>query len=272
MFFSPKPQLNDPELGEFIASRQCPMTPRMTVGVLMFIAGAIFGIYIVISTVNHQGPPWWVSVIGGLALLGGVQLIIANWNRQQWLHIYEKGIARVTSRPTRYALKYDQFISVSYMATRHYYNGIYTGTVVRLTMTPDPALGLTPFKYSGKLKTKRTGLNSAEPNDPLDGAHRAASTYICRRLIERLERGEEIRWTPRLVLRRDGMLIDGELLPCERFNELTLQAGRLRYKKPGKWFAKDLASAGAENFVAGWLVLCTLASGPLEEVDEPANA
>src|SRR5689334_21101019 len=102
MLLSPKPLEDDPVLGRYLFKRKCPLTPRMTLGLILFIVGLGLVGFDLLSLYTGAGQSnLVVTVSGALVTLAAFQLIIANWSRQQWLHFHQRGIARVTNRPTR---------------------------------------------------------------------------------------------------------------------------------------------------------------------------
>lgn len=255
---------DDPQLGPFLFERKCPKTAVMVVGLILTAFGFTF---LMVEAINVNGGQAWGSVVGmpvlvlaGIALPAGIVLIAISWKDQKVLRFHQRGIVRVSKRRSQ-PLPYEQIVAVQYQAVRMHHHGIYTGTNLKMELTPAPETNYTPFKFSGKLKEKRKGflIGKVVQTDELEAIHAALSERIAAEMLARIANGESVQWTKRTVLRSDGLVIGTELLPRENFGELQLKDGRLTRKRPGKWLSEVVSIGSEPNFLAGWIALCKLA-------------
>lgn len=93
------------------------------------------------------------------------------------------------------ALRYDDIVSFSHKATRQYYNGIPTGTEVRLVLNPRPQRG-SQIKF-----TKHTFKGDPKLEELRD----ALAQHVADRLYRELPAGARVQWTPHAELSREGL-------------------------------------------------------------------
>lgn len=161
-------------------------------------------------------------------------------------------------------LRYPDMGSFQYGATRHYHNGVYTGTHLSLQFCP-LAAGQPTIKYN---------TTTRGDDEDLDELRNFISRAIASRMAEQFNAGQPVAWTANLQFlpegiryRPDGFLgkKEAQLLPYDNYGGYDLQQGvfYLFAKGNPKYIATEQASA--DNFYPGLFLLLLLLHQPAEE-------
>jgi hypothetical protein len=170
-------------------------------------------------------------------------------------------------------LRYTDVGSFQYGATRHYHNGVYTGTHLSLQFRPiSPDRGPT-IKY---------GTTTRGDDDDLDGLRDFISRAIAARMLEQFNAGEPVQWTANLEFLPEGIRYrpegflgrkEAKLLPFADYGGYNMNQGVLFLFARGnsKYVVSEQASA--DNFFPGLFLLLLLLHQPAEETEEqPAES
>ncbi|HZW06741.1 MAG TPA: hypothetical protein VFF65_06430, partial [Phycisphaerales bacterium] len=256
---------NDPELGPLLFERSRPSHLYMTLSVAMGATGAVAVGVAVNNTLSLSPnsvpvPVAWAAA--GVLLAGTVACAIMAYRRKMILRFHQSGVAR---RPLGDGgpverVPYHAITGIALQTVRHHSHGIYSHTALTLVIRSDPALRLSDFKYSGRLKEKRKGFLklSAESTDELEPIHAAVSERLATLMLDRVRAGEVVAWTEKLALSADGLHAKDQLYPFAEIKEATVVEGSMKVVAKGKFFAAATAATGEMNFLAGWMVFSTL--------------
>lgn len=113
-----------------------------------------------------------------------------TWTRSR-IRYYEQGFEkRAWGKESEF--RDDEIDSISYQVIRHYYNGIYTGTSVQMTLMAGPR----------KLRINRSNAGL----ELLDDIRTRLSERIAERLEKRLETEQEVPWVNRVMLSKTHVI------------------------------------------------------------------
>lgn len=166
-------------------------------------------------------------------------------------------------------LRYADVAAFTYGATRQYYNGAYTGTILHLRFDPKPG--------AGQKITYGTTVHGDDAD--LDNLRDFIARVIAAQMLQRLQAGEEVPWTDNLWFcpegfryRPAGMLArkPAEFLRYENYAGWNMNEGHFFLFEREKKNAVMSEAASARNFFPGFMVLLQLlhSDAPAEE---PAN-
>ena len=206
--------------------------------------------------------------IGGAALgLLGIGLIcLAIHQATSEFRCQEWGVTHSTMFG-RKRLMYRDVASFTYLATRHYTNGAYTGTNISLKFVPRPGCG-SPISHNAHIHGD---------DGELDNLRDAISRIIASQMHVRLATGEEVAWTKNLGFRSEGLVYrpagfvtrgQPMLLPYENYAGYNLNEGYFFLFEKGKEKPVLSESVGEENFFPGFYLLLNLAHASAEETAE----
>ncbi len=212
------PSVVDPELGERLTSRGLGVVWRLIHAVLGVVLG-LFGWGIAsaaISSLKQSGTPQFS--VGGV-VLGVLVALLVVW--LAWLsiraalstfHFHEFGATRNVLGFTTRRVRYDQAETLDYQVTRHYLNGIYTGTSADICITPLAIAGKRGKRIACNVKHRekpdgvlsRTFLSkNFKGEDELDAIKNIIALAIAQRWIAQGEFREE--WCNKMVLTPRGL-------------------------------------------------------------------
>ena len=190
----------------------------------------------------------------GMAV-GGILLLLAGvflWTKVCRRH--EHGLSMSTVFGHREIL-YADVASMSYSAVQHYHNGIYTGT--RYMLVAKPAAGK-PITFLA---------HSRADSDDIDNLREDLARRIAGKLYARLAHEQEVPWTPRVALSREGIRFEkqkfvgrGEVMAV-RFAEhpqIEIKGGTLYLSAPGHKGNLLRISCMSQNFYPGFILFQAL--------------
>ncbi|MEM7454344.1 MAG: hypothetical protein AAF456_08305 [Planctomycetota bacterium] len=209
------------------------------------IAGILIGI----------GEPWLIP--GGLIL--AALFAISAWSGSRSVfRCHERGVYKRSLLGER-ELRYDELTSFSYGATRHYHNGVYTGTHLTLKFIPPTDSGRKSLFYSTTTKH-----GDAE----LDNMRDHISGVIASKMAEMLTNNQPVQWTKNLRFAPDGIEYrpagflgrkDAVLLPFDQIHGFDIQQGFFMIWEHGKKKPVISEAISEDNFFPGYFVLLSLA-------------
>jgi hypothetical protein len=211
------------------------------VAFFVFLGGSalvfLYGIYDAYLAFQAHGPallddkltiPVIVAIIlFGLGLLGGWSAY-ANWNKG--VAVYERGFVYRDRKGFR-TWRWDEVASITSAVTRHYTNGIYTGTTHVYTL----------LKRSGE----RLVLNDVFVK--VDQLAAAVEQNVFPLLYEQLaggyNAGQVLTFGP-VAVGKSGIVIGKKTYPWTEVQQVSIHQGVLRVsKKGGGWFSGASAMA-----------------------------
>jgi hypothetical protein len=152
----------------------------------------------------------------------------ANWSRA--VAVYENGFA-YHDRNGLQIWRWDEIVSLTSAITRHYINGIYTGTTHRYTAVNSQGRRL--ILSNSISKVEELGKTIDENITPRLYAQ-AAGQY---------NNGQTIEFGP-VTISKTGMDIGKKTYPWEEIKEVSIRQGVLKIsRKNGGWFSKAGVSA-----------------------------
>jgi hypothetical protein len=163
-------------------------------------------------------------VLAGLAALalGGWLLFSTarNWNTAAAL--YEHGLALNDHTGLR-QIRWDAVDGVWQSVTKHYTNGIYTGTTYLYTVQTNDGQKL---KFDNKFaKIEELGL----------AIQKQVSNALFPRYVERLNNGQRLTFGP-LAIDLQGIYSGSKSLRWSEIKAVKIQSGNISIKKEGGWF------------------------------------
>ena len=168
-------------------------------------------------------------VLFALGVLAGVGAYV-SWNRA--LAIYEKGLA-VRDRKGIESWRWEEIASLRAAVTRHYTNGIYTGTTHVYTLLNSQGKRLVLNDVF--IKIEEVAKTIEQNIFPLLYGH-AADDY---------NGGQTLTFGP-VAVSKGGILIGKRTYPWKDVKEVSIHQGILKVsKKDGGWFSGASASASS---------------------------
>ena len=208
---------------------------------ILFLVGALlvflFGIYDTYEAVQQHGtamiddklpvPMGIAFILFAIALLLGWNTF-ANWRKG--VVVYERGFA-YNDRKGVQVWRWDDVISMTSAITRHYTNGIYTGTTHVYTLFNRQKKRLVLSDSIGKVE--ELAKNIDENIFPL--LYSLAS--------DQYNTGQTVLFGP-VAISKMGIVIGKKTYPWTELKEASIQKGTLKVsKKDGGWFSGATASA-----------------------------
>lgn len=211
------------------------------VAFIIFLGGSIlvflYGLYVAYAAYQKHGPalivdklavPVVIAIIMLLLGLAAGRYALGNWNRG--VGVYELGFA-IRDRKGIRIWRWEEVISLTSAVTRHYTNGIFTGTthVYRLFNRQNQRLVL------NDIYTKVEELAKAIQ----DGIF----PILYDRAAQQYNAGQILAFGP-VVISKDGIQIGKKTYPWTEVQQVSIHRGILKVsKKGGGWFSGASASA-----------------------------
>jgi hypothetical protein len=173
--------------------------------------------------------------------------------------VYQSGLRGEKS------LRYADVASFSYGATRHYYNGAYTGTSLNMNFQPLAQVDCKPVKYSTTVKNA---------DEALDDLRDHISRVIAGRMSNELAQDGSVRWTSNLTFHQNGIQYtpsgfigrkEPVLLPWDQFQGVDIQDGVFHLFEKNKPKSVMQENVSQANFFPGYYLLALLCSDDAEE-------
>jgi hypothetical protein len=166
---------------------------------------------------------FWPLGAAALALALGAWLIFDYWrNRGLAAALYEQGLA-YHDRNGLKQVRWDQVDAVWQAITKHYRNGVYTGTTHLYTIQ---AQGGDRIVLDDKL-TKVEELGSAIQQN--------VASALFPRYVNAITQGQRVTFGP-LAIDREGIYSGNKSLTWNEIKAIKLDKGNISIKKEGGWF------------------------------------
>jgi hypothetical protein len=188
-------------LGRLLFSRQAVTERQVANAELFAIVGAVVGLGLLVYGVFDK----WQSERGRAAVIFGPLLVVITvliwwsvWRRSGWVfHCYTNGVCKSTDHGTA-TLMYSDVGAFTFSGVRHFINGGYAGTSVKLLFEPLAGVGGEPISYEGEFR-----FNDVE----LDKLRDFISKKIAIHMLGRLRQGQPVKWTGQLAFTAEGLAI-----------------------------------------------------------------
>lgn len=159
----------------------------------------------------------WDQVLLSLGGFWGVAALFVYPTFDRLL-VYEEGITE-RSFFHSHTLRYSEIMSFRFRMTRNYSGLFYAGASVSMRFTTGRR-ALEDIQYSQNLRVFDADL---------DGLCEHVARMMARQLLERLERGDMVRWGPTAMFTKDGLLIQNAKLRLPATERRILYDEKLRF-------------------------------------------
>jgi hypothetical protein len=177
---------------------------------------------------------WPFVIMGGIGLLIGIGLAInafVNWKKG--VVVYEKGLAYYALKGGLKTWKWEDIDKLFSSITKHYTNGIYTGTTYIYTLQ----------KNDGEKLVLNNSLTKIEQLGNTVTQNAAPIQY--ERLIAAIKARQTVTLGP-ISISSDALGIGKKTYPWGEIEKFTIQSGYVNIKKKGGgWFSGASAAASA---------------------------
>jgi hypothetical protein len=195
----------------------------------------------------------WVTglvllVAGPLCGLGSYGCLKSNFRCHEW-GVYQAGMTGEKR------LMYNEVASFSYSATRHYHNGVYTGTQLQLNFQPMPGAKSGPITYGTQVTNEDADLEQLR-----DFVARVVSTRMASELAE----GRPVQWTKNMIFMPEGIQYtpsgffgkgQTQFLPHENYGGWNMDQGVFYLFERGKPKSVMSENVSEANFYPGFFLL-----------------
>lgn len=176
-----------------------------------------------VSRVDNAVIPW--LCIGAIAFAIGAAIVYNTWrNWKLAAALYEHGVAYRKQGPVE-QFRWDDIDAVWQAVTKHYYNGVYTGTT---------------HIYTVQLRDGRKAVINDSFGKDIETLGRALQYHTAERLLPRywqaLQNGQKVTFGP-LALDRDKLYAGKKELPWGEIKAIKIEKGNISVKKDKGWFA-----------------------------------
>jgi hypothetical protein len=183
----------------------------------------MFGALADTSSRSSRDSSWFVAVIG-LGMVGFGVYLLFNWwkNRGAYVQVYSGGLARIQGAKVQ-EVRWDDIRAVWQSITKHYRNGVYTGTTYLYTvMTND--------------NRKVTFGNEFKGVEQLGQLIQTESTNrLFPRMIAAYNGGQPVPFGD-FTISKEGISHKNKNLSWAEIEGAQINNGYVTFKKQGKWF------------------------------------
>jgi hypothetical protein len=184
----PKREGPSPGLGRVLFERKSTRSTIIIVGACsVLLALTWIGVGIVAAVKRNLDAALWA---GGLFVVGSLFQLGYSYCKRAYFRCHENGVSQ-RGLLSENKLRYDEIATFTYQATRHFHNGVYTGTHVSLHFFPTKASGDKPIKYNSTIQNA---------DDALDRLRSHISGVMALVLYKAYQAGTPIVWTSNLRL------------------------------------------------------------------------
>jgi len=192
---------------------------------------AIYGIYDTYAQVSKYGPVMlWKTIVppliiaGFLFLLGLLSAVNAyqNWNRAAVL--YDKGLAYTDNKGLQ-TWNWPEVEWLYVAITKHYTNGIYTGTTYVYTLQKTDGSRLSLDNKFKKVEVLGAFIN------------KSVTPFQYDRLVQRLRSGQTVILGP-VAISKENIIMNKKTYPWSDVDSVAIRNGYVSIKKKnGEWFS-----------------------------------
>ena len=268
-----RPKRDDDHIGDGLGRilfQRDNSTSRGTLGcsgLVVFLIAALgawimFECLFLLKVVDEAG------VFMGATLAFGIPAIwsVLYMFRRKVFRCHTRGVCMLTRREKR--LMYEDIGSFTYGATRHYYNGVYTGTVFNLRFEPRSEQAGDRITYTATIKNA---------DGELDNLRDHISQVLAFKMLKRLQDGREVKWAG-ATFQQDGLELpstkmfgrgEPRHLPYGEIAGTNMEDGHFYLFATGEKKSVFGTPVSAKNFFPGLILLQLILNPPQPEVTEP---
>jgi hypothetical protein len=278
-----RPETDEPPhdggLGRIIFERK----PSRNAG----IALSVFGVLLLMASaglgIGYLGNPKAVDaevlLIGALITLGlALLFFFITWYVLRYrFRCQAFGVSLRTIFGEK-SLRFPEVEVFTYSATRHFHNGVYTGTHLSMSFLPFKEAKKPKIVYSTQVKNVDSSLD--EMRDQIAG-------ILAGRLLAAVRAGQTVEWTPNLTLEPDGLRYRpagllgrkaAEFLPYSLISSQNMHQGTYQIYQRGKPKPIVTEASSARHFFPGYFAFLNLLedhpeipTAPVEVSSEEVN-
>jgi len=229
-----------PEIYQSASAYQLGLQPdavyRVTTGAKRITAGIVlllFGVLLLIaSTSLFSESASSDNTAGGLlTALCGVGLIVwalycflyATIYKSWGVYVFEQGFLYKKGNQAPQPFRWDQIEAVWYQVTRHYTNGVYTGTTHRYKVRRRDSYEIVLNDRIAKVGQLGETINNQ------------VTKTLLPQVVAAYNAGQTITFGPLSVNRQGLVNIAGKLLPWSEITGIDIQRGYIAVRQAGKW-------------------------------------
>lgn len=218
------------QLGTFIAEYRPRLSNRSVLGCGIMLVGGVVLFFVVQS--QPDAPFWGAYLAFGFCALVGLAIVGSFLiNLRLRVYVWASGFIRAKGHQL-YVRRWDHISSIRQNITRHYTNGVYTGTTHVYTL----------------LATDGTSVTFREPLGDIDHLGTTLVREITRvqlpKAIAAYNAGERLQFGG-ITVSKEGIGNGKETLPWSQVKDIQVNKGYVSVKKEGKWLNWSSAPVAA---------------------------
>ena len=263
---------NGEGLGRVIFERKSRSSTIVVLALGTF-ALVLLGLGLFVAGLNDRKNGDSIGLIaGGLgALLGALACLLGIIHcRRAVFRCHQYGLVKRGLAGER-KVRYEHVEAFTYHATRHFHNGVYTGTIFMLDFEPNADHKSQRIKYNVTLRQADEELNNLRDQ---------VSSIIGVRMRQQVEAGREVKWTPALAFHGDSLIYTPVgfisrkapvAFPLAEIELYKMDQGQCQLFRKGQKKSVINESMHARNFFPGFHCMLTLISAkasPETEVED----
>lgn len=202
---------------------------RVIAGIFYFICGIVLGgiglIGMSQQTDSSDTPIMiFLVVLGIAAIIAGIYTLLYGTIYKNWhVYVFEQGFLFKKGNEAPQPFRWDQIEAVWYHVTRHYRNGIYTGTTHNYRVRRKDG-------YQIVLNDRFTNVEKLG-----DTISNQVTKILLPQVIAAYNAGQTITFGPLSVNRQGLTNVLGNLLPWPEIKDIEIQRGFVAVSRAGKW-------------------------------------
>jgi len=225
---------------EYFKVKEINRIGSLIISILLIVGTGIlvlYGVYEAYIWSQQYGPAMIDDKLIGPLVAGGIMLLFgalaagsayANWNRG--VMVYEHGFA-YNDRKGMQTWQWINVVSITTAITRHYHNGIYTGTTHVYTL----------FNNQNEKLIFNDVFKKVE--DLARNIEQGVYPILYERAAQAYNSGQTLTFGP-VAINRGGIVIGKKTYPWTDVKQVSVQNGYVKVsKKDGGWFSGASASA-----------------------------
>lgn len=239
----------------------------ITIGLLAVLAVVLPIVGIGLIVFATETAMWVVGaglvIAGPLCGIGSYACLKSNFRCHEW-GVFQAGMTGEKR------LMYSEVASFSYAATRHYHNGVYTGTQLQLNFLPLAGAKSGAISYSTQVTNEDADLEQLR-----DFVARVVSARMANDLAE----GRPVQWTKNMIFLPEGIQYtpsgffgkgQTQFLPHENYGGWNMDQGVFYLFERGKPKSVMSENVSEANFYPGFFLLLDLYHSEEAEVVQEA--
>lgn len=237
----------------------------------LWIIGGLLGLVAFLLLIAALAEPVILLFALGVGVLAIASFIGAFFMKKSVFRCHEWGVYQSGLFGTK-TLRYDDVQSFTYGATRHFHNGVYTGTHLVLSLVPKPDSASHAITYRATLQNMDLELDNLRDH---------IAQVIARHMLRQLQRGKSVVWTPSISFLPQALEFqppgwfgrkEAVVLPYSDIQGVNIEQGVFYLFAKGSSKHVTQENISAANFFPGYVLLCTILNAPILEPEQDAEA